>query len=153
MEQGIEALAKEIKATFGNDPGIFDVSPVQHFTDEKVDIGIVCSDDLKRLSPLILAKFEGSRIRLLSPIWRTGGLIPELLEKLENMFRDPKFVTHGTKEHSIMRNFSKEINQKEEKIWQSWSAEQKSVFLKKWIIGHRKKDPNYANCGDKFIKP
>ena len=145
--------AERIKKIWGQDPGVFEILPANRFGEIVVVIGCISKEDRERVESKIIREKGDVTFYFSSPIWYIGGLVPGSTEKFEDMLRDPKNVTYGTKEWDAKEKFQKALVRRDEELWASWNEVQRRKFISDWIKKERKRIDGYANCGDKFLLP
>jgi hypothetical protein len=145
--------AERIKKLWGQDSGVFEISPANRFGEIVVVVGCISKEDRERVERKILREKSDAPFYFSYPIWYVGGLVPGSTEKFEDMLRDPKNVTYGTKEWEAKEAFQKELIRRDEDLWASWNEVQRRKFTSDWIKKERKRIKGYANCGDKFLLP
>jgi hypothetical protein len=146
-----EAVEK-IKVNLGNDSGVYHICPGNRFGDQVIAIFCITDQDCDRIITSTFSRFEGFNIYVSSPIWGVGNLLPEYGKKiLEVMKNEEKSNIYGTQEQKALETLCHETMMEEKKYWESLSEKAKKEFLNYWIRKERKRIPDFANCGDKFL--
>jgi hypothetical protein len=145
--------AERLKKNWGEDFGVFEILPANRFGEIVVVIGCVSMEERERIERSLVREKGDAIFYFHAPIWNIGGLVPGSTEKFEEMLRDPKNVSYGSREWEATEKFKNDLISRDEKLWASWNKEQRRKFLSDWIKNERKRIKGYANCGDKFLLP
>jgi hypothetical protein len=150
-QMNLDEVAKELKAKYCNDPGIFSINPANRFGDNVISIGCISEQDRERVDALIQDPYKGFHIHFTCPIWGIGDLIPKYQKEIEKLRKTHEYNVYGTPQHDYLERLQKEAVIEERKLWNGWSQEEKSKFLNYYIKKLKDRDPRFVNCGDKFI--
>jgi len=145
--------AETLRNKIQDDNGVYTVEFGQRFVSDVIIVGCVTAMDKARVRRDIGESFSGHEIHYVSPIWGVAGLDSANKEALEKMLQDPRYMTAHTPEWDQAQIFIQQATARDMEIWNSWSESEKKAWLNKFISERRSIDPQYANCGDKFLLP
>lgn len=152
-ESGLSKSAAALRDGIRNDNGVYTVEFGNRFGSDVILVGCVTADDHARIRSEVGEKYAGFEVHYVSPIWGIAGLDSSNKAAFEAMLQDTRYMTFGTDEWKLGQEFIKKASAKDAEIWGAWSLKEKKDWLKKFILERRKIDPQYANCGDKFLLP
>jgi len=147
----IESVDK-IKKLLCNDSGVYHIDFGDRFGSETIMVCCVTVGDSERVKKILSDKFDGYYVNVMSPIWGVGNLLPEYANRIVEMSSNNKMsMVYGSAEQKILNQLYDEAISKEEKYWNSLTDAAKREFINFWIKKQRKRIPDFANCGDKFL--
>ena len=151
---------QEVKDKLCDEHGVYDISYGNRYGEEVISISCISKDECEKIKNIICDKFEGrplnqykrDQLHFSSSIWGTGELLPQIYPDLNDFHYEEKQRAYVSKGVLISEADFKNMQKQELEYWMSLKPEQQKDWIKNHILKWRKKIPNYANCGDKFLK-
>jgi len=133
--------------------GIYDISYGNRFGEDVIAVSCVSNGDRSRFLERLPQAYKGFVVHVASPIWGVGGLLPAYRKMIDEFVQShPTSRVYGTPEAKTLDSMYAEAERAEEDVWNSWSSSERADWLRDFIRAKRKDDPEFANCGDKFLR-
>lgn len=152
-ESGLKKLqlaSLDFKLAYCHIGSVFHITWGDRFGEKIIHVEVISPQDESEVRKQLPDEFQGFRVYIVSPIWHTGELVPELNRQMEEMMNQDYYRANPKGQWEATQ-FGRKIVEAEKSVWTSWSDKQKRDFIRSIILERRKKIPGYANCGDKFL--
>jgi hypothetical protein len=149
--QKVQQASAKFKDAYCNLAPVFHITWGDRFGEKIIHVEVISPQDESVVRKQMPDEFEGFHVHIVSPIWRTGELVPELSREFDVMMSQD-FYRATPKGQWEATEFGRKIVEAEKNVWSAWSEKQRKEFIQGIILERRKKTPTYANCGDKFLK-
>lgn len=150
-DKNIKETCQLLKDKYCQDDGVVGIWEGERFSDAVVTIECVTKEDSKRIKKEIGNIYNNTVIHFNSPIWGVGELAKDGKARVSFLMEDQNARIAESEEWKKRNLELQRISEEDHLVWQNMSNEDKEKWLSDYIKMKRKINPEYANCGDKFI--
>jgi hypothetical protein len=149
----LKAAAQDVRKLVCLDSGVLEVGYGSRFDEDVISVVTVSKDDRERLLSILPSQFENFRVHISGPFYGIGGLMPDSPDTKRYRFwsQSPPYNVVGSPENRELDSLIEFLVTRDRDIWRSWDVAHKNSFIATWITKKREVDPEFANCGDKFL--